>query len=50
MLQQLILMHNFGANENGFWGGVGNWSSLTTNNPFNSRFQNTNKLAFVSEL
>ena len=39
-----------GANENGFWGGVGNWSSLTTNNPFNSRFQNTNKLAFVSEL
>jgi len=39
-----------GANENGFWGGVGNWSSLTTNNPFNSRFQNTNKLAFSSEL
>ena len=39
-----------GANENGFWGGIGNWSSLTTNNPFNSRFQNTNKLAFSSEL
>jgi hypothetical protein len=39
-----------GANENGFWGGIGNFSSLTTNNPFNSRFQNTNKLAFSSEL
>ena len=43
-----VTLHN--ANEDGFWGQIGNFSSLTTNNPANSRFQNNNQLAFDAEI
>jgi hypothetical protein len=43
-----VTLHN--ANEDGFWGQIGNFTSLTTDNPVNSRFQNNEQLAFVSEI
>jgi hypothetical protein len=43
-----ITLHN--ANTHGIFCQIGNFSSLTTNNPFFSRFQNNNKITFDAEL
>jgi hypothetical protein len=43
-----ITLHN--ANTHGIFCQIGNFSSMTTNNPFFSRFQNNNKITFDAEL
>ena len=43
-----ITLHN--ANTHGIMCQIGNFSSMTTNNPFFSRFQNNNKITFNAEL
>ena len=43
-----INLHN--ANTHGIFCQIGNFSSMTTNNPFFSRFQNNNKITFDAEL
>ena len=39
-----------GSNTDGFWGHIGNFTSMTLNRPATSRFSNAYKLAFSSEL
>jgi hypothetical protein len=43
-----ITLHN--ANTHGIMCQIGNFSSMTTNNPFFSRFQNNNKITLNAEL
>ena len=43
-----VTLHN--ANADGFWGAIGNFTSMTLNRPATSRFSNAYKLAFSSEL